>query len=73
MRNNCELISFTLQLKTFFEFSKKLEDMIPKILSKLCDRDLANSLPRSGTYHEASEQLDSHQVIISIKISWLIL
>ena len=36
--------------------------MIPKILSKLCDRDLANSLPRSGGFNEASEQLDSHQV-----------
>ena len=36
--------------------------MVPKILSKLCDRDLGNSLPRSGTFHEASEQLDSHQV-----------
>ena len=36
--------------------------MVPKILSKLCDRDLANSLPRSGGFNEASEQLDSHQV-----------
>ena len=36
--------------------------MIPRILSKLCDRDLANSLPRSGGFNEASEQLDSHQV-----------
>lgn len=58
------VLPLVLKLKTFFEFSKKLEEMVPKILSKLCDRDLANSLPRSGGFNEASEQLDSHQATV---------
>ena len=54
----------TFQLKDFFDFSKKLEAIIPKILNELCDRNLANSLPRNGTVgcEKASEQLEAHQV-----------
>ena len=53
-----------LQLKTFFEFSRKLEDLVPKILNELCDKNLANSLQRNGTVgcEKASEQLEAHQV-----------
>ena len=55
------------QLKTFFEFSKRLEGMVPKILNALCDRKTANSLPRDGKVQSvgaerAAEQLDVHQV-----------
>ena len=67
-----------LQLKTFFEFSRKLEDLVPKILNELCDKNLANSLQRNGTVgcEKASEQLEAHQVSkrsFHIAISYLII
>ena len=59
-----------LQLKTFFEFSRKLEDLVPKILNELCDKNLANSLQRNGTVgcEKASEQLEAHQVSKKLSI-----
>ena len=59
-----------LQLKTFFEFSRKLEDLVPKILNELCDKNLANSLQRNGTVgcEKASEQLEAHQVCKKLSI-----
>ena len=59
-----------MQLKTFFEFSRKLEDLVPKILNELCDKNLANSLQRNGTVgcEKASEQLEAHQVSKKLSI-----
>lgn len=60
------VLPLVLKLKTFFEFSKKLEDTVPKILNELCDRNLANSLPRNGSVgiEKVSEQLEAHQAIV---------
>jgi len=60
------VLPLVLKLKTFFEFSRKLEDLVPKILNELCDKNLANSLQRNGTVgcEKASEQLEAHQAIV---------
>ena len=64
------IINFPFQLKTFYEFSQKLQDLVPKILNELSDKKSADVLPRTGSLGpvSAAELLDEHQVSrISIK------